>query len=168
MNDQLIQPTIGLLYQLKELLESLTDEQYCKKIALLSDASIGQHTRHIIEFFQELEKGYQTGLVNYDARKRNYAIETQRKFAINELVGIAAVVAKENRVLNLVVDFCGDDSNPYEVPTSYQRELVYNFEHTIHHMALLKIGVRAVATIELPENFGVAMSTLKYRTVCVQ
>jgi hypothetical protein len=168
MNDQLIQPTIGLLYQLKELLESLTDEQYCRKVALLSDASIGQHTRHIIEFFQELGKGYQTGLVNYDARKRNYTLETQRKFAISELVGIAAIVARENKVLNLVVDFRGEDSNSYEVPTSYQRELVYNFEHTIHHMALLKIGVRVVATIELPENFGVAISTLKYRTVCVQ
>jgi hypothetical protein len=168
MNDQLIQPTIGLLYQLKELLESLTDEQYGRKVALLSDASIGQHTRHVIEFFQELEKGYQTGLVNYDARKRNYTLETQREFAINELVGIAAVVAKENKALNLVVDFGGEGNNPYEVPTSYQRELVYNFEHTIHHMALLKIGVQAVAAIELHENFGVAISTLKYRTVCVQ
>jgi hypothetical protein len=168
MNDQIVQPTIGLLDQLKKLLESLTDEQYGRKVALLSDASIGQHTRHVIEFFQELEKGYETGRVNYDARKRNYTLETQRKVAINELEGIAAVVTKENRALNLVADFSGEDSNFYEVPTNYQRELVYNLEHTIHHMALLKIGVGVVSTIELPENFGVAISTLKYRAVCVQ
>jgi hypothetical protein len=168
MNDQIVQPTIRLLYQLKELLESLTDEQYCRKVAVLSNASIGQHTRHIIEFFQELEKGYETGIVNYDARTRNYTIETQRKFAIGELVAIAASVAKENRSLKLVADFSSEDNNFYEVPTNYQRELVYNLEHTIHHMAILRIGVNVITAIELPENFGVAISTLKYRNVCVQ
>lgn len=168
MRDQIIRPVIGLLSQLKELLEGLTDEQYCRKIGVLSDASIGQHIRHVIEFFQELEKGYKTGLINYDARKRNYTLETRRLVAINELTEIAAVVAKEDRVLALATDFSSEDGTSCEVHTNYQRELVYNLEHTIHHMALLRIGVRVVVTTELPENFGVAMSTLKYRNVCVQ
>lgn len=168
MHDQIIQPTIGLIDQLKELLETLTDEQYARKVAVLSNASIGQHIRHVIEFFRELEKGYYTGVVNYDARKRNDAIATQRRVAITELIAIAAVVAKKNKSLKLAADFGEGDSDFCEVPTNYLRELVYNLEHTIHHMALLRIGVRAVANIELPENFGVAVSTLKYRNVCAQ
>jgi len=168
MIEQITQAVTVLLFQLKELLENLSDEQYCRKVALLSNASIGQHTRHIIEFFQELEKGYNTGFVNYDARKRNYMIETQRNFAITGLVGIADVIAKENRPLKLIADFSGQGANPCEVPTNYQRELVYNAEHTVHHMALLRIGVNAVTTIVLPENFGVAISTIKHRNLCVQ
>jgi hypothetical protein len=168
MIEQITQPATVLLYQLKELLESLSDEQYCRKVALLSNASIGQHTRHIIEFFQELEKGYTTGFVNYDARKRNYMIETLRNFAISELVDIADVISKENRPLKLIANFSSQGANPYEVPTNYQRELVYNVEHTVHHMALLRIGVNEVTTIVLPENFGVAISTIKYRNLCVQ
>lgn len=168
MHDPIIQPTIGLIHQLKELLKNLTDEQYSRSVAVLSGASIGQHIRHVIEFFQELEKGYKTGLVNYDGRKRNYTLETRRLVAIQELGGIETVVAKENKVLTLAADFGGEEGNTCEVPTNYQRELAYNLEHTIHHMALLRIGVNEVATIELPENFGVAMSTLKYRSVCVQ
>jgi hypothetical protein len=168
MNDQIVQPTIGLLDQLKDLLENLTDEQYGRKVTLLSGVSIGQHIRHVIEFFRELEKGYHTGVVNYDARMRNETIATQRRFAINELIAIAAVVTKENKPLKLVADFSEGDSDCCEVPTNYLRELVYNLEHTIHHMALLRIGVHAVANVELPENFGVAVSTLKYRNVCAQ
>ncbi len=40
---------------------------------------------------------------------------------------------------------------------------MYTLEHTIHHMALLRIAVYAVSTIELPEDFGVAGSTIKHK-----
>jgi hypothetical protein len=42
--------------------------------------------------------------------------------------------------------------------------LVYNIEHAVHHMAIMKIGIREVADyINLPDNFGIAVSTLRYR-----
>jgi len=46
--------------------------------------------------------------------------------------------------------------------------MAYNLEHTIHHMALMKAGIREVAGIEMPESFGVASSTLKFRSACAQ
>lgn len=161
-------PVKLLLYQLQQLLENLTDEQYSQQVALLSDATIGQHTRHIIEFFLELEAGYGNGFVNYDARKRDHSIENQRSRAISKLLWIAAHAEKENKPLTLISDFGTEDNIPCTVPSNYGRELVYNLEHTIHHMALLRIAVNEISTIELPVNFGVAISTIKYRQACAQ
>ena len=161
-------PVKVLLYQLQQLLENLTDEQYSQRVPLLSNATIGQHTRHIIEFFLELEAGYENGVVNYDARKRDHSIESERSRAINKLLWIAAHAEKENKSLTLIADFGTEDNIPCKVPTNYGRELVYNLEHIIHHMALLRIAVNEVSSIELPVNFGVAISTIKFRHACAQ
>jgi hypothetical protein len=168
MITQIIQPVTGLLYQLQDLLETLTDGQYSEKVPLLSNASIGQHMRHIIEFFLELEKGYYTGMVNYDRRERDYAIETQRGSALNAIASVISGLKNEDAQLTLMADFGEENADLCMVTTSYERELVYNLEHTIHHMALLRIGVKSVSLVELPENFGVAISTLKYRKACAQ
>lgn len=165
---QVIMPLAGLLLQLQDLLEDLTDEQYMRKIKLLSNATLGQHTRHIIEFFLELNAGYVTGKVNYDKRERDYRIETGRACAMDSLTKIISLLNKENKALALMVDYNNDNEEPGFVETNYSRELVYNLEHTVHHMALLRIGVNAVSTIVLPVDFGVAISTLKHRNACVQ
>lgn len=168
MRSQIIQPLQALLDQLKDLLHDLTDEQYVQPIAVLSGASVGQHLRHIIEFFQELEKGYRNELINYDARKRDHQTETSRSYAVSQLISIAANIHKENKTLKLVVNFDQEQDECCEVTTTYQRELVYNLEHAIHHMALLKAGIRVLSITELPDNFGVAVSTIKHRNACAQ
>jgi hypothetical protein len=52
--------------------------------------------------------------------------------------------------------------------TNYYREIVYNLEHTIHHMALIRVGLKELASIELPENYGVASATVKHKKSCAQ
>jgi hypothetical protein len=52
---------------------------------------------------------------------------------------------------------------PFRVNSCVERELVYNIEHAIHHMALIKIGLRAeFSSVIIPDSFGVASSTLRY------
>ena len=43
------------LKELIDLLHQLSNEEYSKPCPQLSNASIGEHTRHIIELFQCLE-----------------------------------------------------------------------------------------------------------------
>ena len=49
------------------------------------------------------------------------------------------------------------------ISTNYFRELVYNLEHTVHHMALIRVGINEVSAVKVPEEFGVASSTIKYK-----
>lgn len=153
--------------QICDVLSNLSNDDYARPSDLLFNASIGQHVRHVIELFIELEKGYQSGFVNYEKRKRDHQIESDRHLAISLLNDIAVSILKEDKRLITEADFVNDD-NPIQMNTSYYRELAYNIEHSIHHMALIRIGVNELSSIPVEENFGIAPATVKYRKQCVQ
>ncbi len=159
-----IQQSVQVIFQqLEDSLVQLSNEQYSQKIATLSEATLGQHVRHVVEMFVCLQDGYLTGTVNYEKRKRDIIIETSKVEAIALMQDIKASLYNDNKELVLEAGF---DENSYELnrlPTNYFREIAYNLEHAIHHMALIKIGVNLVSEINLPEGFGVATSTIKYR-----
>ena len=164
----LTQPIQHVFVQLSETLNQLSNEEYTRSSKILMKATIGQHVRHIIELFQCLEKGYDTGLVNYEKRKRDYRIETEKDLAIELLKNIYKNIEKPNRSITLEAeDYC-DEVQVVSIPSNYYRELAYNLEHTIHHMALIRVGVNEVSSVVLPEEFGVAYSTIKYRQQCAQ
>jgi len=153
----------AILNQLENSLVQLTNHQYCKKSDTLSGASIGQHVRHVVEMFVCLQDGYISGVVNYEKRKRDIAIETSKETAIDIMNKINSSLLNENKSLVLEASF---DENSYElnnIPTNYFREIAYNLEHAIHHMALIKIGINEVSDTQLPDGYGVASSTIKYR-----
>ena len=162
------QPIQLVFVQLSETLNQLTNEEYVRPSKILLNATIGQHVRHIIELFQCLEKGYNEGLVNYEKRERDYKIETDKELAAVLLKEVYKNVEKPNKEITLEAeDYC-DAAEVVAIPSNYYRELVYNLEHTIHHMALLRVGVHEVSSVTLPDEFGVAYSTLKYRKECAQ
>lgn len=150
------------------MLNQITDEMYTQPIQVLSGSSIGQHTRHILEFFIELKKGYKSGTVDYDQRVRNHEIETNRNTAGKNIQEIKLDLLKDDRDLLLISSFGHEVSLTQRVFTNYFRELVYNLEHSIHHMAIIRIGLNAISDLIIPEEFGMASSTLKYRRECAQ
>ena len=147
------------------MLNQLSNEDFSSPCLQLSNASIGEHTRHIIELFQCLENQYDSGIINYDQRERNNLIQTNTDFAKQHIILIQNNLNKKNKNLVLHQQIEG-----FEIITesNYFRELLYNFEHCIHHQALIKVAVLQNAAISLEENFGVARSTIEYRKKCVQ
>ena len=85
---QLRQSIQNVFVQISESLEQLTCEQYCKPSTILFGATIGQHVRHIIELFICLDNGYTSGMVNYEKRKRDYTVETDKDSAVKLLKSI--------------------------------------------------------------------------------
>ncbi len=153
--------------QLVEALNNLSDEVYTQPVAFINSATIGQHVRHITGLFDQLFSGYETGEVNYDNRIRDTAVENHRKTAIEKLKTLATDSVKEEKTLLLVCNY-GNDGEPLLINTTYTRELVYNVEHAVHHLALIRVGIQYLTPLQLPGSFGVASSTLKYKKACAQ
>lgn len=153
------------LNELSDLLSQLSKDDYTCPCHGLSNATIGEHTRHIIEMFQCLENQYEGGIVNYDNRKRDYQIQTDTAFAQETIVAIINQLDKPNKVVQLQQIVDGEE---LLIESNYNRELLYNLEHCIHHQALIKVAVLQNDTITIDPNFGVARSTIEYRKQCVQ
>jgi hypothetical protein len=150
------------LEKLESLLTELTNEQYTHETPHLSNASIGSHTRHIIELLQCLLKGYKTNEVDYINRNRNLLLEQDKNEA-----GIALKkLIKEINLPDKELSFCSQEltvENMPKVYTTYFREIVYNTEHTIHHLALIKVALIEMDLQIVHSDFGMAYSTIRYK-----
>jgi hypothetical protein len=153
------------LTELNDLVSQLSNEDYISPCFGLSNATIGEHTRHIIEMFQCLENQYERGIVNYDERKRDYRIQTDTDFAKQSIEAILNVLERPNKPIQLQQIVDGEE---LILESNYDRELLYNLEHCIHHQALIKVAVLQNESIVIDENFGVARSTIEYRKKCAQ
>jgi hypothetical protein len=156
--------SIQVLEQLLDITDQIEKKDYATIIPALN-ASIGQHTRHIVEFYLCLFEGIKSGKVNYDQRKRDKRIESDKDFAMKVIRD--AINRIKNYYLNpnlsLIVMYGDFPGQIISLQTNYERELVYNIEHSIHHMAIVKQGFLEVCPyVKLPENFGVASSTIRY------
>ncbi|AZQ63587.1 DinB family protein [Flammeovirga pectinis] len=170
MNNNVINSAIELSEQLQSLLTQLSEEQYIAPLDLFSGSSIGQHARHIIEFYQCLLNASENNKeVCYEDRKRNLQIEQDKLNAILHLETIEnsllTVINLKNEMCLKVKDY---DKNlalePWESVTTFARELHYCNEHAVHHLAIIKVGIKHYfPTLELNDVFGVAKSTYAYR-----
>jgi len=166
--EQLTAACKSIMNQLEDVVRQVHAEDFSKPSAALSQATIGQHLRHTVEFFICLEKGFEKGLVNYDKRNHDHLIESDKFIASASLRGIGHFISThhDDKSLRLEVAYERDREDWVTLDTNYRRELVYNIEHAVHHMAIMKIGIREVAPyIQLPADFGVAVSTLRYKEV---
>jgi hypothetical protein len=153
---------------LSDSLDQLDRDQYNYSCKNLSGNTIGHHVRHIIEMFLCLEKGYQTGEVDYERRRRDILIETDKNFAVSLLKEIIQQVSKDNKSLHLLTYYDEHQTEPEKISSNYFREIAYNLEHTIHHMALIRIGLREIGDFAVDDSYGVASSTIKNRQQCAQ
>lgn len=151
--------------QLSWLLANLSNEEYSHQSSVLNSASVGQHVRHTLEFFKCLVQGIDECTVNYDRRERDIFLENntlQAQSLIDELKN--SIEGLDESVELKLVQSYQESSQPIEVESNVLRELVYNLEHAVHHMALIRIGIKEVKpNLILDESFGVANSTMRYK-----
>jgi len=150
---------------IRSLIQSLSEYQYNEPIEILSGSSIGAHVRHILEFYICLIRN-SNNVISYDERERNQRIETERAFALTAIDTIILKLdeLKEDRAISLKSDFSSDGTDPSFFITSLFRELGYCLEHSIHHEALIKVGIKSINSEGiLVNNFGVAPSTVRYQ-----
>jgi len=162
---------IDNLSQIKHLTQVISKELYTKPCDLLFKSSVGQHTRHALEFYLCLFKGLDESIVNYDERKRQYDIETFPNVAsetIDEIIKKLKAVDK-NKTIEVKANYTSDDNDEVCMNSTLYRELGFCLEHTIHHQALVKTGLKEIECLDLVNQyFGVAPSTLRNMKKCAQ
>lgn len=161
----------SILGQLSDLVHQMHEEDFSKSCETLSGSTIGQHVRHTLEFFLCLEKGYGDGVVNYDNRAHDGLIERDKNLALATIRQVTAFISilDHHRSLTLEVAYHRWQEPGVRIETNAHRELVYNIEHAVHHMAIMRIGIREIAPyVCLSPDFGIAASTVKHRTTDVE
>lgn len=160
--------TVGsqVLNQLAAVVRQLTTEDFSKPASVLNQATLGQHVRHTLEFFQCLESGLPARWVNYDDREHNEFVQADPELALGVIDRLTRFVEQQegNVAVKLQVSYDRSGESAQVVDSNYLRELIYTIEHAVHHMALIKIGLKEVAPyVRVPEDFGIAVSTLRHQ-----
>jgi hypothetical protein len=156
------QEAIKQLLSVQSILSQIEDKDYTSTLTTLRGASIGKHIRHIVEFYECLLFNNFDNIVNYDTRKRNLLLEENVKYTegfITEIIDALLKIESNARVL-LVSKY--QDQN-ITMESSIYREITYNIEHTVHHLAIISIAIPIhFEYINLSANFGYADSTIQY------
>jgi uncharacterized damage-inducible protein DinB len=161
------------LMQVHNLVSNLSQERYTTPSRLLNGSTIGQHLRHIVEFYACIVAAGEHGEVCYDKRERDKRLENDPRFALSQLLSLSSFLDKldRDRPMQMVGNYGTSAEGEIQFNSSLQRELAYAIDHTVHHLAIIKIAlVHEFELKTLSENMGVAPSTIRHKTekACVQ
>lgn len=159
-----LQDNLDLLRQGIELVAGLDAAVYAG-VGDPPGRGIGAHLRHVLDHYAAFLHGVETRFIDYDARIRGGAVESERHEGMRRLVEIAEGLTRVSRDdLDGSVRVREDDSESSgeaSSVSSLRRELQFLHSHTVHHWAIvaLLLGKRGV---EVAEGFGLAPSTRRY------
>jgi uncharacterized damage-inducible protein DinB len=161
-------PLVGLLDQLFDLVESLSDEAYARRPVGVVESSVGGHVRHNLDHVDALLRGLRAGEVNYDHRDRGTDVERDRLAALAEILRLKEELTAFawHAVPHLVklTALVAPDRPPVTTLTSAERELAFVVSHTVHHNAILGIMAKLLGA-DLPAEFGYAPSTIAHQRI---
>ncbi|MDX2135171.1 MAG: hypothetical protein SFV52_10300 [Saprospiraceae bacterium] len=154
-----------VVQQIRGILSQLSADDYQKALPEYRGSTVGQHFRHILEFFHCLEQGLTAGRVDYAARRRNPLFETSPGLASDAFLAFACLLEglpSEEQTVEVYAEL-GTDHRPCYGST-LGRELVFVYDHAIHHLAIIRIGLQAhFPEVATDEHLGVSPSTIKAR-----
>jgi len=165
--DCLFLDNASLLAAGEHLLRTLSVERLTTVDERCLGGSIGGHARHCVEFYRSFLVGVDAGQVDYDARPRDWLIESDPESAAEALreLGLQlndiAASLELDREVQILENHAGNA--PQWSVSSVSRELRFLLSHTVHHYALIAILLRLQGE-SVPPDFGVAPSTLRHRS----
>ena len=159
--------TKNIITQVVNLLGALNQEQYARPLTIYNGSTLGQHFRHIFDFYQCLVNDVSAGKIDYARRERDSRIEQDPVYAKAAFLRVAEIIGsfEELSSLEVLADFSSDSSDGRPlVKSTVGRELMFAHDHAVHHIAIIKIGFQqAFPEIPIALEIGVAPSTIKYR-----
>jgi len=153
-----------LLDQITDSLAQIDNTDYTTPIEAFDGATLGQHTRHVVEHFQCLIKSQSSRHINYDNRERSLPLESDIEECISAMSEISKNIRSNDFEIEIMQDFLKSASNVGTIRSSYLREVLYNMDHLVHHQALMKIGfLQLKPQMHMSKHFGYADATIKHK-----
>jgi len=157
---------LEVLEQGRLYLKSVTEEDYVEIITPNFISSAGSHIRHIIDHYQSIISGIESGVIDYDLRLRGSKIEEKPQLAIEKLDGIAQWMKNLsnddlNRTIALSTEVSTTNKEVQVVQTTIARELIFAGSHAVHHYAMIA-QITFAQTTTANTTFGVAPATATY------
>lgn len=166
MKRTLITAAVSLLEDAACYLGRIPEDAYTQQVQRLSGASVGLLTRSYVApflaFAEVLQRSQsQPGVVlNYNCHP---CPETVSKQPLSASLCITSLINELPQLIHQDVSWLENTSllteRPLLIPTTFERELLWNIENTLHHFNLIKIGLAVVTPcIDLPGHFGKGLS----------
>lgn len=150
-----------LLGEVAEFLNGPVHPHYAIPCPPVFSSSIGQHIRHCLEHYEELLRALREGQsLDYENRPRDPGVETDPVVARKRIEVLRTEIqtipsGSERLVVN-------DHAAGLSSRSSVARELQFLVSHTVHHFALIAV-IASRFGLNVPADFGVAPTTLKFR-----
>lgn len=156
----------AVAYAIDMLRQGAGIAEIADRAGLCFDEQIGPHLRHVIEHYQALLGGLDQGVIDYDNRSRDRAVERDAALAQacceRLIAGLSARLDRpwpETIAVAFDGGIGGDDR--FVSGSTPLRELLFVAGHAVHHYALLRLVLRQQGLI-LPDAIGKAAATLRY------
>ena len=151
------------LAELDAFLRGLPDGAYAQSVPALG-ASIGDHTRHLLEHYLILRSSAPQGRVHFEARDRDQRLSSDRDAALLALAQVRAWLEDGCGGLSLDAPVAARTSTDGRLEeavvcsSTLRRELIYAFLHDVHHQALIAVAGRLLG-LAVPPQLGKAPAT---------
>jgi uncharacterized damage-inducible protein DinB len=157
-----LQSLVGLLQEMRGLIDGLDDVEYAMSAPGRSSGGVGGHVRHCLDHVRAFLSATHTGRCAYDRRPRNTDIETNRAAAMRAAGELMTAIEQlDPSVLGrdvLVETQLDHDGTMVTTRSSFGREVVFVMSHTIHHNAIVGQMLRA-RSVRMGPRFGLAPAT---------
>ena len=157
---------IKLIDQIVDTISFIKEEDYNRPLEIYNGSTLGKHFRHIHDFFYCLVHQCNHKDVDYCERRRDSRIENERLYSIRQFNQISGSLGdlQEEKSISVHADFEVAPGIRPVVQTTIGREIMYGYDHAIHHLAIVKIGLKFLyPDAQVNEELGVAASTLRYQ-----
>ena len=166
-NTALVATNVAWLQQALSLLGRMDDATFAAPPKQLAHHRVGSHLRHVLEFYECFLEGVGSSCIDYDARKRDALVETDRHAAADKICSIirrieeSPLLQHDSLLFVRMENADAEKSQDQYLRSSICRELQVLSSHTIHHFALIAVTLR-IHGLEVDPDFGMSPSTLRY------
>ncbi len=153
--NSIIDATTHTLLKAKSLLNTLSDDELRNDSVPPYYSCVGSHIRHILDFFDCILEGIESGEVDLTARRRDLRVEQQCDFAsesIDRVVSSLRAIGGQSDAHVNVTDDLGLGKTTIKQTVSGL--LAQANSHTIHHYAIISYILDHLNVQVEDETFG--------------